>query len=438
MAVISRRKLETALPHRTQATGLLGAGVRLAAVRAVNLGAGIALTVLLAGALGADGYGQYLFALALAQILAMPVLAGLPTLVVRETAVARATNDRATLRGLRRWAFGLVAGTSGLLGLAALGWALVAAPTGGGAGVALLAVPLVAGLGFLRVAASLLQGHEKPFAGALPDGALRPLLLLAFVALALAAGGLSPPGAMALHAGAVAGALAWTLLAMARLAPAPATAHPRYAARAWLRSLLPLSLITAAALVNARLDLLMLGVLEGSESVAVYGIAAQIAGTALIGRQIVATVLQPRLARLWAAGARDELQALATRAARLAALSVAGAALAVALAGPPAIEALVGPAFATAAPLAVFLCVGLLVVAATGPADALLNMAGHEMATVKAVAAGAALNAALNAVLIPAFATPGAAAASVVSLALAHLLLARAAATRLGIRTWAR
>lgn len=438
MPVISRRKLDTALPHRAQATGLLGAGARLVAVRAVNVGTGIALAVLLARALGADGYGQYLFALALAQMLAMPVLAGLPTLVVRETAIALAQGDAAGLRGLRRWAFGFVAASSTLLGLGALGWVFVAAPSGPGAVAALIAVPLVAGLGFLRVAAALLQGYEKPLAGALPDGALRPLVLLAFVALALPAGGLSPAGAMALHVAAVVAALAWTLGAVARLTPEAAYAPPRYTARAWLRSLLPLSLITAAALINARLDLLMLGLMAGPDSVAVYGIAAQIAGTALIGRQIVATVLQPRLARLWAAGARQELQAVTTRAARLATLSVAGAALAVALAGQPVIEALVGPAFSGAAPLAAFLCAGLLAVAATGPADALLNMTGHEMATVKAVAAGAVLNTVLNAALIPAFGTTGAAAASVVSLAVAHLLLARAATGRLELRTWAR
>ena len=437
MALISPRKLDGALPHRAEATAVLGPGAGLAAVRAVNIGAGVALSALLARGLGTEGYGQYLFALALAQILAMPVLAGLPTLVIRETALARGRGDGAALRGLRRWALACVAASAALLGLGALAWLWLMAPAGPGAAAALLAVPLVAALGVLRVTAARLQGHEHPVAGALPDGALRPLLLLGLVGATLAVTGLTPAGAMALHAAAVVGALLWTVRAAARLCPEGPPAPPRYATRAWLRSLLPLSLITAAALVNARLDLFMLGMLAGPESVALYGIAAQIAGAALMGRQIVATVIHPRVARLWASGARGALQSEATRAARLAMAAVAAAALLVALAGRAVVEALIGPDFAAAAPLAAALCAGLVVVAATGPADSLLNMTGHETATVKAVAAGALVNAALNAALIPGFGPWGAAAASVASLSVAHLLLARAARARLGLRSWA-
>ena len=120
MALISPRKLDGALPHRAEATAVLGPGAGLAAVRAVNIGAGVALSALLARGLGTEGYGQYLFALALAQILAMPVLAGLPTLVIRETALARGRGDGAALRGLRRWALACVAASAALLGLGAL------------------------------------------------------------------------------------------------------------------------------------------------------------------------------------------------------------------------------------------------------------------------------------------------------------------------------
>jgi ABC-type sugar transport system permease subunit len=55
-------------------------------LKSANTLLGFVTTVLLARLLGAEGYGIYAYALALVSLLAMPAHAGLPNLVLRETA----------------------------------------------------------------------------------------------------------------------------------------------------------------------------------------------------------------------------------------------------------------------------------------------------------------------------------------------------------------
>jgi O-antigen/teichoic acid export membrane protein len=55
-------------------------------IKTSSVGFGFFTAVLLARMLGAEGYGIYAYAFALVTLLAMPAKAGLPQLVVRETA----------------------------------------------------------------------------------------------------------------------------------------------------------------------------------------------------------------------------------------------------------------------------------------------------------------------------------------------------------------
>ncbi len=61
-------------------------------------------TVLLARILGAEGYGIYAYAFAFVMLLSMPAQAGLPTLVIRETARGMAEGKPELVQGIWRWA----------------------------------------------------------------------------------------------------------------------------------------------------------------------------------------------------------------------------------------------------------------------------------------------------------------------------------------------
>ena len=83
---------------------LLRGGIGSLAVKATNAVLGFALAIVLARALGPEGYGVYSFALAIVMLAAIPAQVGVPQLVVRETAKAQAKEDWGLMRGLWRWA----------------------------------------------------------------------------------------------------------------------------------------------------------------------------------------------------------------------------------------------------------------------------------------------------------------------------------------------
>jgi O-antigen/teichoic acid export membrane protein len=440
MGKISLDKAKNALYHRFGGYGLLRVGGAMAGTRGVTILTGMALSVLLARSLGAEGYGRYLFALTIAQMLAMPVLAGLPTLLTRQAAIYRGQADWSGLRGIIRWSLGFVGLSTGLVALVGVGYLAFSGHPPSDAGmVYMLALPLVVALAFMHVARAVLSGFEYPFWANLPDGLIRPVLLLGFVWGAVTLGVLTPALAMILHVSATLFALAWAAWIGRRHCPTtpPGTAPitPRFETRAWLDSLLPLSLITAAAMINSRLDIFMLGILMTEESVAVYGLAFQVAGIILIGQTITYNIVGPRVARMWAAGERDELRGLISTASRLSFFIASACVTGLAILGPMAVTSLVGDEFHDTVELALIISLGMLFSSAMGPAAVALNMIGYERIVGKATAVMALTNAILNLMLIPTYGAKGAAFASVGSMLVYHTTCVMTACRVLGLNT---
>ncbi|MEM6415366.1 MAG: oligosaccharide flippase family protein [Pseudomonadota bacterium] len=397
----------------------------MAFTRGVSIITGVALTVLLGRFLDVEGYGAYLFALTIAQMLAMPVLLGLPTLLMRQIAIYRAEQDVERLRGVIRWSFSFAAITLVAVAISFGLYILVSGQAQGGLDASMLlyvlTLPLVGALAFMRLSSSILQGFERPFWSSLPDGTIRPVLLLAFVAIAIGLGQLTPLWAMTLHVAAAVAALAWAavmVLRYCRIDNLDSTRKRRVETRSWLSSLLPLGLIAAAAIINTRLDIFMIGALASVTEVAFYGIASQIAGLALIGQTILNTIIAPKIARYHKCGEQVQLEQVAVNAARLATVGGVAVLLMIVLAGDDILSMLVGSAYADAAGIAFILAAGYAVSAALGPVALTLNMTGHERITARIVWISAALNAVLNAAAIPFFGAQGAAGATVISMLL--------------------
>jgi O-antigen/teichoic acid export membrane protein len=411
-----------------------------AAVKAGQALAALVVTVVLARALGPAGFGLYAFAQAVVMLLVLPASFGLPQLVLRETARAQAAGDWGRLRGLWRWAglrvLGLSLAAAALL-LAGGGLAAAAGDPRGPAlmiGAALL--PLI-GLGNLRGEA--LQGLRHVVLGQLPERLLRPAGLAGLAAVAFFPAGLaaSPAAAMALHAAAAALAFAAGAWWLHRKRPAalagPGRPAPVYDGPAWWAAAWPLGLSAGLLLVVQQADLIMLGLMRAEEEVAAYRAASQAGLLVVFGAQAVTAAVNPYMARRHAEGDRAGLQRLV----RLAAAAMTLAALPLvalyAAAGDWLLAAAFGPAFAAGYAALVILAAGRLIHAAFGPAGMLLNMTGHERATLRGSATAAIANLVLNALLIPPFGMAGAAAATTATLTLWNAMLYHAARRRLGI-----
>lgn len=407
-------------------------------MRVVSTGLGFLTSVLLARLLGLSGYGVYTFVFAWMNLLAIPTALGMDKLMVREVAVYRTRGAWDKVSGFLRWGNLAVLGASvGVAVLAAGVGFVVLEPSGGlrlAFVLALLSLPLTT-LTSLRQAA--MRGFNHIVGGQWPELLLRPALIILFSVLAW---GLLPrlglPFTAVWAVGAAVGAtLVAFLVGAALLArvlrreaePAP----PSVELGRWLRSALPFMLISGMYVLNARTDVVMLGALAGTDAVGLYTPAAR--GAELISFVLLAvnTALAPTLARLFAGGKRDQLEATAARSTRLITLSTLPLALGMVLLGGPFLH-LFGPEFVGAYTALVILSVGQLINAATGTVGTLLNMTGYERDTALAVGSSAVLNIVLNALLIPRFGIEGAATATALSTLTWNVLLAAFVYRRLG------
>jgi O-antigen/teichoic acid export membrane protein len=185
-----------------------------------------------------------------------------------------------------------------------------------------------------------------------------------------------------------------------------------------------------------QVDLLLLGLLAGPEQAGPYAVAVRGATLIIFGLLAVNIPLAPAMSQLWATGHHRELQALVTRAARLALVIALPVAVAFILLAEPFLS-FFGPEFVRAAPALAILSVGQLAHAAAGPVGVLLLMTGHQRPAALAAGCGLVANAGLCLVLIPRFGAEGAALSSAAGYTTWVFLLALYAPWRMNVHTTA-
>lgn len=431
-------------PSKFIRNGLVRGSLGSLAVRIGALLVGLILSIVLARSLGPAGFGTYSLAYAAIILIAIPTQLGLPQLVVRETAAASELEDWGLMRGLWRWCNATVLGFSvGVTALAIFALAILDERIGQDTRQTLLyglfLVPLIA-LGSIRGAA--LRGLRRVVSGQIPDTVLRPALFASFLILsvfALPRGSLTPEFAMLTHAIAALIAFATGAILLKRAEPNQLRTNPppEYRSNAWLRSALPLAFIGGLNLIQQQTDTLMLGFFRPPESVGIYRVAVTGSTLGAFGLAAISMVVGQHFSRLYATGATQELQKIATLSARGALLVAVPTALVLIAFGNQILEIAFGQEYVPAhLPLSI-LIFGQVVASSVGTAAALLNMTGHEHATLRSIAVATIANVSLNALLIPAYGATGAAIATTISIACANLLLWQAALRRLRIDTMA-
>ncbi|MBL4812929.1 MAG: polysaccharide biosynthesis C-terminal domain-containing protein [Rhodobacteraceae bacterium] len=400
------------------------AGLGAAAVRAGAIIASLAASTILARALGPTGFGIYANILAVLAIFALPVSMGLPTLILRETAAAQATQDYARMRGILDWSARLIFVTSALmltLGFLIL-WNIgdrLLPGTKLTVVFGLLLIPITA-LGRARGAA--LKGLRQIVRGQFPDDVLRPAVLaLLAAALVWGLGGLlTPARAMGLHlaAASVAFLLGYWLLLRAQPGQM-ATAKPQYQTAAWRKAILPLATISGLQIVSQQTDLIMLGIWRAPAEIGFYKVAVSGAALTTFGLTVLNMVLAPQFAKLKATGNDEELSRLAAKGAVLSLLFTLPMVLLFAVFGTEILVLLYGQAYADSAVPLVIISGGLALTASLGMTGIFISMTGLERFGAMAWFIAALTNVVLNAIVIPRFGMNGAAVATVISTFLA-------------------
>tara|TARA_R110002074_G_scaffold304679_2_gene475934 strand:- start:8923 stop:10296 length:1374 start_codon:yes stop_codon:yes gene_type:complete len=404
---------------------LIRGGLGSAGVQALSRVLALALGIVLARGLGAEGYGTYAYAFAIMSLLMVAAEAGVPTLLLREVAAAHGQQRWGLLRGALIWSGQLVLLASasvsvvGLLVLSVMTESLSAAQLYTTL-LMLLVLPLAA---LAKTIARAMQGLDRVVIGQAVDMLLRPLLVLLGVGpLFLFAPALRQPQyAMAaqLAAAGIVLLVGWWMLS--RYQPAASrTESVEYKSRQWLRSALPFMLIGGAGIINNQADIIMLGWFGSAVDVGIYRVAVQGATLVAFGLQAANAVVAPQFARLYAQGDMEKLQRLVTASARVVLLVALPLALAFVFAGGTIVTWVFGAEYtASHLPLAI-LALGQLTVATIGLTGPLVSMAGFESVVSKAIWVSALLNIGLNLFLIPIFGVTGAAASTAITVSLWH------------------
>lgn len=413
-------------------------------LRILTLLVSLSSTVILTRILEVDEYGSYVFALAVMNLVAIPIQAGLPQLVVRETSKLDQRGDLELLNGLLLRAIqGVVLLSATVLIIAIPVMVSQVSQRNGFADldvilIAFLLVPLAA---LAPVLGAALRGFERISVGQFVGTVLRPIILLGLLFACLFFGfinTISAQSVMWLHVGAALISCIVAALILLRCVGAKLRGvGRRYETRNWLHDLWPLSLIAGLSILLNKTDILMLRSMTGLGDVAHYNVALQIGTVAFLANQGMRMVSQPRLARLHEAGDIQGMQTVLTMSARFVTLSTLPFAITFWIFGGDIIEGLFGLSYMFALVPALIFITGYTIQAVFGAAEGLLKMAGYERVILRSIPVALFGNVGLNAILIPIYGATGAAVATVLSTIFWKGYLALVAKRKLGLNVLA-
>jgi len=397
------------------------------AIRALSMGLGFIVSMVLARLLGVREFGLYSLAMSVLGLLFVPATCGFPQLLVREIAAYRVNGEWGLIRGLIRFALrtSLLASLSIAILSGLVLWLL--ADRFSGEAVWVLALTFVA-LPFwalLNLHGASLRGFEQILAGQWVSTVMRPLGFLILVgALWVFTRGMADASlALGLHILGAGMALifAFYLLRSHLRHSVPSNAVSQNTA-AWVRSALSLVFLEILNLIPQHAGILMLGWMRDPEEVGLYKVAHQTASLIPFGLMAVNTAIAPTLARLYAVGDKGKLKRFIITASAVSTTFALPLILLFNIRGSWFLGLAFGEAFAASATALAMITGGQLVNAATGPVGLLLIMSGHENKATLSIGIGSAVNLVFNAALIPLWGINGAAVAFAVSLATTMLL----------------
>lgn len=388
--------------------------------RVLAIGIQVVNGYLLARGLGPAEYGRYGYAVSILNILLVGVNLGFPTIVLRDVGKARMDGSWDLVKGERRFVALWMVGVGGLVALLIQALAETLPDPHGRLHAMVLLSPflMIASLEALQIAT--LKGLKHIVVANFPfTGLFYALALSLFFILH----GLSLPRVAFLFVGSyVLGVGIYQGVLRRAFPPAYRTATPRYAVRAWFASALPLFLSGSLFVLNAQVDMVMLGWFRGNEEVGIYRLALRLAGFVSFPLFVANASIAPRIVEHFLAG---DMERLARWIRKLIRIAFAGSLVIygmLALLGPWALG-LAGEAYRAGYALLLLLGLGQLVNVGAGSVGWVLQLTHRERDTAIGVGTALIANVLLNALLTPRYGYVGTAIATALSLGLWNLTL---------------
>ena len=384
------------------------------------LGSGLAFgsSIMLARYLGTSGLGIYAYAITLVNLSSIPATLGLDRLVVREMAIYRTQSHWGAIAGLLRWSNWIVLAFSLAWSAIAIAvvWMMLDSPNEQTVAVVLAMTTLpLASLRNLRSGA--MKGLDRVVLGQIPDTLLVPAIVLVLTGVAYFAlpDSFGVFGVLGIRIFAIIVTfLLGTRWLWRSLPPEVKQERPQYEGRQWLLSALPFMFLGTLELVNARIDIVMLGGITGASAVGIYSVIVGITQLTAFIHQATLSVLAPTIATLYTAERLQQLQQLIRQSA-LVVFAISSLIGGIIIGCGHYLLLIFGSEFVAGATAMNILIGGQIFNALTGPVGLVLNMTGHQHLTAIATVLSAGLNVVLNALLIPQWGIAGAAIATTTS-----------------------
>lgn len=385
------------------------------------------ICLILARLLGVKGYGIYDYSLAWIALLVIIAMMGFDKLLIRNVSAYHIKKEWGLIRGIMKRSdqavvissfvlMGLVAGISWIVNLEADPMFLYAFWT------ALLLIPLIA---LIHLRESILKSFHYVVVGQLPENLIKPLLFIVLIGISylLLKKNFSARWALTLNVFATTISFLIISYILKKLLPESVeVALPSYDMRIWFINALPLLLVSGMRIINAKIDIIMLGTIKGTELAGIYSVATRGAGLINFVMFSVNAAFAPIIAKLYANGEMKRLQHGVTKCARANLLISLPIAFVLIIFG-RFFLLLFGPAFTEGKYALAVLSIGHLFSAASGSVGLILIMTDYEREAAWGVCIGAIGNIALNSLLIPFWGLEGAAIATAISMILLDILL---------------
>ena len=282
------------------------------------------------------------------------------------------------------------------------------------------------------------RAHDWMRLGLMPQFIVRQSLIIGFTAGAFALGfKLGAPAAMLASAAAVWIAMIGQMIVLnRRLSGHLEPGAKAYDFRGWLAVSLPILMVEGFYLLLSYTDVLVLQQFRSSQEVGVYfAVVKTLALVSFIHYAMAATTAH-RFAEYHALGDKARLSAYVAHAIKWTFWPSLAATILLLALGKPLLW-LFGPQFVVGYDIMFIAAIGLVVRAAIGPVERLLNMLGHQHICALAYALAFVMNVVLCVALVPRFGGHGAAAATSISLVFETALLFWIVRRRLGLHVLA-
>jgi len=419
---------------RTQRAALFAFGIRVA-----SAGIAFASHIFLARWIGAFEFGIFAYVWIWVFILGSLSTCGLNTAVLRFIPELRDNSKLSLLRGFVNASRLIVVGIASILALAGVGLLLAVEGVVSDYYIA----PLILGAICLPMFAltDLQDGISRTFSwidlALAPPYIIRPILLLILFALALISGA-EPSGKTAILAmiGATwLAAVFQTLLLNTRLKTIIEPGKKSYDIGFWIKVSLPIMMVDGFYILMTHTDIVVLNFFLKPQDIAIYFAAVKTTSLVSFIYFAVVAAQMHKFSSLHSSDKTEQLHALVKQSITWIFWPSLLAACLILSLGMPLLS-LYGSDFTTGFSVMIILAIGLVVRAAFGPLEFILNVLGQQKASAVVLFSAVVINIGLNFLLIPRFGLEGAAAATTLTVAYVCCLLFAVAKVRLGLHSF--